>query len=107
MVTKLQRYDEETIQLQQQLCEIPIDTTYQIFTNALESIKSHINMLLTETKQSYELLEQALEIQRQRTKEIEKYQMFLEETDAWLKDIVFRINESITVDQVRKLKKSC
>lgn len=101
MVTKLQGYDEETIQLQQQLYEIPNDTTCQIFTNALESIQSHINKLLTEAKQSYELLEQALEIQCQRSKEIEEYQIFLEETDAWLKDIVLRINESVTVDQVR------
>ncbi|XP_047344558.1 muscle-specific protein 300 kDa-like isoform X1 [Vespa velutina] len=99
MITKLQGYDEETIQLQQQLCEIPINTTCQIFTNTLESIQSHINTLLTETKQSYELLEQALEIQRQRTKEIKDYQNFLEETDVWLKDIVVGINESITVDQ--------
>ncbi|XP_014611314.1 PREDICTED: uncharacterized protein LOC106790722 [Polistes canadensis] len=99
MIKELENYEEEAVELQRQLNEISFDTTCQIYTNTLESIQSQINTLFIQTKQSKELLEQALDIQRQRTTEINEYLMFLEETDAWLKDIVLKINDQLPMDQ--------
>ncbi|XP_043492345.1 nuclear anchorage protein 1-like isoform X2 [Polistes fuscatus] len=99
MIKELENYEEEAVELQRQLNEIPFDATCQIYTNTLESIQSQINTLLIQTKQSNELLKQALDIQLQRTTEINEYLMFLEETDAWLKDIVIKINDQLPMDQ--------
>lgn len=102
MLTELHTYDEEASQLQQRLQEIPADIESQRLSAALTEIYTRLTTLLSQAQQGRTILEEAQKDQGKRRQDIHTYQIFLDETDAWLKDTVSKLHEqhSINVTKV-------
>lgn len=97
-MTELRAYNEEATQLQKQLDEIPADIECQRFSIALTGIRTRITSLLDQAEQGRVALEQARAHREKRGQEIHTYKLFLEETDAWLKNIVSKLHEQYSIN---------
>lgn len=97
-MTELRDYDEEATQLRGRLREIPADTESQRLSVALTGIHTRVTALLDQAERGRTALEQAREGRERRGREIDAYKLFLDETDAWLRDVVSRIHEQHSPD---------
>lgn len=97
-MTELRAYDEEATQLQKQLHEIPADIECQKLSTALTGIHTRITSLLDQAEQGRIALEQARATREKRVQEIHTYKLFLEETDAWLKNVVSKLHEQCSIN---------
>jgi chromosome segregation ATPase len=92
-LTELRTYDEEITQLQARLREIPADIESQRFSIALTGIRTRVIALLDQAEQGRVALKQAQEDREKRNREIQNYKLFLDETDAWLKNVISKMHE--------------
>lgn len=92
-MTELRSYDEEATQLRERLREIPADTDSQRLSAALTGIRTRVTALLDQAERGRTALERAREGREKRSQEIHAYKLFLDETDAWLKDVASRLHE--------------
>lgn len=92
-MTELHAHDEEATQLEKQLHEIPADIESQRLLVALTGIHTRVTSLLDQAEQGRVALEQARVTRERRGQEIHTYKLFLEETDAWLKNVVSKLHE--------------
>lgn len=97
-MTELRAYDEEITQLQARLREIPADVESQRFSTALTGIRTRVTALLDQAEQGKVALERAREDREKRNREIQSYKLFLDETDAWLQNVVLKIHEQHSFD---------
>lgn len=98
ILTELRAYNEEATQLQKRLHEIPADIECQRLSAALTGIHTHVTSLLDQAEQGRVALEQARASREKRGQEIRTYKLFLEETDAWLKNIVSKLHEQHSIN---------
>jgi len=92
-LTELHTYDEEISQLQARLREIPADIESQRFSIALTGIRTRVTTLLDQAEQGRLALQQAQEDREKHNREIQSYKLFLDETDAWLQNVVSKMHE--------------
>jgi len=97
-LTELRAYDEEATQLQKWLHEIPADIESQKLSVALMGIHTRITSLLDQAEQGKTALEQAQVSREKRGQEIQSYRLFLEETDAWLRNVASKLHEQHSIN---------
>jgi len=95
---ELRAYDEDAMQLQKRLQEIPADIESQKFSVALTGIHTRVTSLLNQAEQGRTALEQARESREKRGQEIHTYKLFLEETDTWLRNVVSKLHEQHSIN---------
>lgn len=100
---ELRGYEQETRQLEEELHKIPADSEAQRLLSNLEEVQTKIATLLTQAEQGKATLDGARGQQVQRGHDIHAYKQFLDETDAWLKNIVASMKElqPLTTNKVR------
>lgn len=97
-MAELRTYDEEATQLQGRLREIPADVESQRLSTALTGIHTRVTALLDQAEQGRATLEQARDGRERRDQEIRTYRLFLDETDAWLRDVASKIHEQHSIN---------
>lgn len=97
-MSELCAFDEEATQLQKRLHEIPADIECQRLSAALTEIQTRVTSLLDQAEQGRIALEQARASREKRGQEIRTYKLFLEETDAWLKNVVSKLHEQCSIN---------
>ncbi|EZA53953.1 hypothetical protein X777_05796 [Ooceraea biroi] len=105
ILTELRSYDEEITQLQARLREIPADIESQRFSTALTGIRTRVTALLDQAEQGRVALEQAREGREKRGQEIQNYKLFLDETDAWLRNVMSKMHEQHSLNTNKALQK--
>lgn len=98
ILMELRAYDEEIIQLEARLREIPADIESQRLSTALTGIRTRVAVLLGQAEQGRIVVEQAREDREKRGQEIRNYKSFLDETDGWLRDVTSTMHERHSFD---------
>lgn len=103
-MTELRGYEQETGQLEEELHKIPADVEAEKLLSNLAEVQTRIVTLLAQAEQGRTTLEGARGHQEQRGHDIHAYKQFLDETDAWLKNIVASMKEQqpIATNKVRR-----
>lgn len=102
-MSELRAYEQEACRLEEELRKIPADTESQRLLDNLGEVQTRIATLLTQAEEGLATLEGSRGHQEQRGHDIHAYKQFLDETDAWLKNIVASMREQqpITTNKVR------
>ncbi|KAG5317017.1 SYNE1 protein, partial [Acromyrmex heyeri] len=104
ILMELRTYDEDAMQLQKRLQEIPADIESQKLSIALTGIHTRVTSLLDQAEQGRTALEQARESREKRGQEIHTYKLFLEETDTWLRNVVSKLHEQHSLNTSKALQ---
>lgn len=97
-MTDLRAYDNEVAQLQKKLRDIPADSESQKLLTSLTGIHTRLTNLLDQAEAGRATLEQARASQENRDEQLCAYKSFLEETDAWLRNVTSKLHEQHSVN---------
>nr|XP_031848862.1 uncharacterized protein LOC116434326 [Nomia melanderi] len=90
---ELRSHEQEANQLEDLVRKIPADTESQRLLANLAEVQARIATLSSQTEEGRATLEASRSHHEQRGHDIHSYKQFLDETDAWLKNIVAGMRE--------------